>query len=111
MRTSSTSRSSHYAQRGLGAALLDHAATGAQRHGLAALTLTTFTDVPWNAPYYERLGFRHLCDIELTPGLRAVRAREAKRGLDAWPRTTMRRDITRELNMPRSRRRRGGSCR
>jgi hypothetical protein len=36
----------------------------AQRHGLAALTLTTFTDVPWNMPYYERLGFRHLCDID-----------------------------------------------
>ncbi len=86
---------SDYARRGLGAALLDHTATWAQRHGLAALTLTTFTDVPWNAPYYERLGFRHLCDTELTPGLRAVRAREAERGLDAWPRTTMRRDITR----------------
>jgi hypothetical protein len=83
----------------------------AQRHGLAALTLTTFTDVPWNMPYYERLGFRNLCDIELTPGLRAVRAREAIRGLDAWPLTTMRRDITRELNVPRSRRRPGGSCR
>jgi GNAT superfamily N-acetyltransferase len=82
-----------YARRGLGAALLDHAATWAQRHGLAALTLTTFTDVPWNAPYYERLGFRQLSDTELTPGLRAVRAREAERGLDAWPRTTMRRDI------------------
>ena len=21
------------------------------------LTLTTFRDVPWNAPYYERMGF------------------------------------------------------
>jgi hypothetical protein len=83
----------------------------AQRHGLAALTLTTFTDVPWNMPYYERFGFRHLCNIELTPGLRAARAREAIRGLDAWPLTTMRRDITRELNVPRSRRRPGGSCR
>jgi hypothetical protein len=100
-----------YTRRGLGAALLDHAAAWAQRHGLAALTLTTFIDVPWNAPYYERLGFQHLCDTELTPGLRAVRVREAERGLDAWPRTTMRRDITRELNVPRSRRRRDGSYR
>jgi GNAT superfamily N-acetyltransferase len=94
-----------HARRGLGAALLDHAAVWAQQHGLASLTLTTFTDVPWNGPYYERLGFRHLSDPELTPGLRAVRAREAECGLDAWPRTTMRRDITRELTVPRSRRR------
>lgn len=37
--------------------------------GLAALTLTTFADVPRNGPYYERLDFRHLCETELTPGL------------------------------------------
>jgi GNAT superfamily N-acetyltransferase len=100
-----------HARKCLGALLLDHAAAWAQQHGLAALTLTMFTDVPWNGPYYQRLGFRHLSDTELTPGLQAVRAREAERGLDAWPRTTMRRDITSELSAPRSRRQRGGSCR
>jgi hypothetical protein len=99
-----------HARHGLGAALLDYAAVWARRHGLAALTLTTFTDVPWNGPYYQRLGFRHLADTELTPGLRAIRARETERGLDAWPRTTMRREIPGEISGPRSRRRRGGNC-
>jgi hypothetical protein len=47
--------------------------------------------VPWNAPYYERLGFRRVDD--LTPGLRAIRAAEAARGLDRWPRVAMRRDL------------------
>ena len=46
-----------HARRGLGAALVDHLAAVAAAEGRAALTLTTFRDVPWNAPYYERLGF------------------------------------------------------
>lgn len=81
------------ARRGVGSSLLDHAAAAAARDGLAALTLTTFTEVPWNAPYYERLGFRAVPDAELTPGLRAVVEREAALGLDRWPRVVMRRPL------------------
>lgn len=54
------------ARRGLGRALLDHAAGRAATDGLAALTLTTFASVPWNAPYYRRCGFRVLGEAELT---------------------------------------------
>ena len=81
------------ARRGLGRALLDHAADQARAGGLPALTLTTFADVPWNGPYYERCGFRVLRDDEITPGLREVRAHEAALGLDRWPRVCMRRDL------------------
>ncbi|WP_171169526.1 GNAT family N-acetyltransferase [Streptomyces sp. I05A-00742] len=81
------------ARRGIGRALLDHLAAGARAAGIPALTLTTFTDVPWNAPYYERCGFRRLSDDDLTPGLRAIRAREAAHGLDRWPRVCMRREL------------------
>jgi hypothetical protein len=55
--------------------------------------LTTFEYVPWNAPYYARLGFRILDDAEVTPGLRAIRRREAESGLDRGPRVCMRRDV------------------
>jgi GNAT superfamily N-acetyltransferase len=82
------------ARRGLGRALLDHAAGRARAGGLPALTLTTFADVPWNGPYYERCGFRVLRDAEITPGLREVRAHEIALGLDRWPRVCMRRDVT-----------------
>ena len=82
------------ARRGLGRALLDHAADWARAGGLPALTLTTFADVPWNGPYYERCGFRVLRDDEITPGLRAVRAHETALGLDRWPRVCMRRDVS-----------------
>ncbi|MEU2540813.1 GNAT family N-acetyltransferase [Streptomyces iakyrus] len=78
------------ARRGVGRALLAHAAGSAREEGLTSLTLTTFTDVPWNAPYYERLGFRPLPEEDLTPGLRAIRATEAAHGLDRWPRVCMR---------------------
>ncbi|WP_310728478.1 GNAT family N-acetyltransferase [Streptomyces sp. N2A] len=78
-----------HARRGIGRALIDRAE---REGGPVPLTLTTFAEVPWNAPYYARLGFRSLTDAELTPGLRAVRAHEATLGLDRWPRVCMRRE-------------------
>ncbi|HET6290914.1 MAG TPA: GNAT family N-acetyltransferase [Amycolatopsis sp.] len=80
-----------HARRGLGRRLIDHAAGWAAREGLAGLTLTTYAEVPWNAPYYTRLGFKPLDEESLTEGLRTIRAHEIARGLDAWPRVTMRR--------------------
>jgi ribosomal protein S18 acetylase RimI-like enzyme len=79
------------ARRGLGRALIDRVQVGS---GLA-VTLTTFRDVAWNAPYYERIGFRVLSPDEVTPGLARVRAREVAHGLDRWPRVCMRRDEVR----------------
>ncbi|WP_459642339.1 GNAT family N-acetyltransferase [Kineococcus sp. NUM-3379] len=74
--------------RGTGSALLAAAAGWARGEGRAALTLTTFRDVPWNGPFYRRRGFRELA--EPGPELRAVRAAEAAAGLDALsPRTAM----------------------
>ncbi|MFD5399355.1 GNAT family N-acetyltransferase [Streptomyces sp. NPDC127097] len=89
-----------YAHRGIGRALIDRARKAAplpssrrgKDGGPVALTLTTFTEVPWNAPYYARIGFRVLPEAELTPGLRAIRAHEAALGLDRWPRVAMRRE-------------------
>ncbi|HEY3685004.1 MAG TPA: GNAT family N-acetyltransferase [Streptosporangiaceae bacterium] len=81
------------ARRGVGAELIAHVADWARDRGLTALTLTTFVDVPWNAPYYARLGFRAVPDTELSPGLRAVRTEEGRHGLDRWPRTAMRREL------------------
>ena len=81
------------ARRGLGRALLDYAAERAAAAGVPAVTLTTFADVPWNAPYYLRCGFRVLDDAEVTAGLRAIRQREASIGPDRWPRVCMRRDL------------------
>ena len=82
-----------HARKGLGRALIERAATWASARGLQSLTLTTYVDVPWNGPYYERLGFRYLAAGEETPGLRAVRERERALGLEVSPRTSMRRTL------------------
>jgi GNAT superfamily N-acetyltransferase len=71
--------------------LLQAAETLARRLGLAALTLTTFRTVPWNAPYYARLGFHILPDEEIGAGLRIVLARQMAAGLDMANRVAMRR--------------------
>ncbi|MFC7529562.1 GNAT family N-acetyltransferase [Actinoplanes sp. GCM10030250] len=82
-----------FAGRGVGAGLIEHLVGWARERGSEALTLTTFAEVVWNAPYYERLGFRRLTEGELTPGLREIRAEEAAHGLDRWPRLAMRREL------------------
>ena len=82
-----------HARRGLGRALIEHIAARAAAEGAPALTLTTFAEVPWNAPYYERCGFRRLAGDELTPGLREIRRVESAHGLDRWPRVCMRREL------------------
>ncbi|MFW6773046.1 GNAT family N-acetyltransferase [Nocardioides sp. CPCC 205120] len=82
-----------HAGRRHGAALVERLVAWAGDRGLPAVTLTTYRDVPWNGPYYRRLGFRWLADHEVTPGLRRLRAAEAAAGLDAWPRGCMRRDL------------------
>jgi GNAT superfamily N-acetyltransferase len=82
-----------HAGRRIGRALIEYAAGIATAVGRPALTLTTFAEVAWNAPYYERFGFRRLTVDEETPGLVAIRRQEAERGLDRWPRLCMRRDL------------------
>jgi GNAT superfamily N-acetyltransferase len=79
---------------GLGRELVEHLMAWARERRLPAVTLTTFVDVPWNGPYYRRLGFRDLAESELTPELKRIRSEEAARGLDAWPRTALRYELT-----------------
>lgn len=81
------------AGRGVGRRLIEHLARHAKAGDVPALTLTTFADVPWNGPYYRRCGFRPIDDAGLTPGLAAIRRREAAHGLDRWPRICMRREL------------------
>lgn len=52
--------------------------------GRPATTLTTFRDVPWNGPYYRRLGYRVLAQAEIGPELARTMAHEATLpGIDA----------------------------
>lgn len=77
----------------LGAWLIDAVATQAAERGLPALTLSTFRDVPWNAPYYRRLGFADIAMTDLTPGLAEIRAHHREKGLVDALRVFMRRPV------------------
>lgn len=78
---------------GYGRQLVAHLVGWARERDLPAVTLTTYADVPWNGPYYRRLGFRPLAPDQLTPGLLRLRRAEAAHGLDRWPREALRREI------------------
>ncbi len=79
----------------LGAQLIDHFAEVAAQEGRPWVTLTTFADVPWNAPYYARLGFSVIAPPTYGPELVALVAHEAARIPGDWPRVAMRRAVAR----------------
>lgn len=68
----------HAGQR-IGSDLIDAVASWARGWGDARLALTTFADVPWNAPYYRKLGFHPLPDDSLGPQLAAELSQERMR--------------------------------
>ena len=74
--------------KGIGRQLINAVADHAREGGLSSLTLTTFRDVPWNAPFYARLGFDYV--TELTPELRQKREDETAHGLAFDSRCAMR---------------------
>ena len=77
-------------RRGIGATLVRAVIEWARVGGHRWLTLTTFADLPWNAPFYARLGFRPLASDAVGPELRAVLAEEARRGFPPERRVAMR---------------------
>ena len=77
-------------QKGIGSKLFETALTEARLLGLSAATLTTFIDVPWNAPYYERLGFGIITSNLLPLYLQRILQNEKKAGLPLERRCAMR---------------------
>ncbi|MFN0030509.1 MAG: GNAT family N-acetyltransferase [Acidimicrobiales bacterium] len=75
---------------GIGALLVDRVCRWAADAGYHAVSLTTFRDVPWNGPYYQRLGFVEIPEHGCGPELRAIRRAERHAGLDVRPRIAMR---------------------
>jgi RimJ/RimL family protein N-acetyltransferase len=74
---------------GVGARLLRAVIAAARAAGHATLTLTTFRDPPWNAPWYRRHGFVDLDAASLPPALRRLVGDEAARGMPVERRTVM----------------------
>lgn len=82
-----------YGRRGLGRRLIEAVRDVARERGHRRLVLATFRDVPWNAPFYRRLGFTVVGETELDPGLEALRRKDAETGLDLARRVVMTLDL------------------
>ncbi|MNE62858.1 N-acetylglutamate synthase [compost metagenome] len=66
---------------GVGRRLLQQVENAARCAGVRELTLTTFVDVPWNAPFYARFGFEVIDEGLLGERLRGILASEHVHGL------------------------------
>jgi predicted N-acetyltransferase YhbS len=73
-------------RQGIGRALIAHAIAHAAPD---PVTLTTFIDVPWNAPYYARLGFDLLSVDQCDARLRHILADEVAHGIPGDRRCAM----------------------
>jgi GNAT superfamily N-acetyltransferase len=78
-----------HGRRGLGTGLVLQVCHWAAAHGYTSVTLTTFRDVPWNMPFYARLGFTIVPPEQLSSSLRAVVEDETRRGLEPSRRVAM----------------------
>ncbi len=81
-----------HGRRGIGGALVRAALVEADWSGRRVMTLCTYRDVPWNGPFYAKLGFMELLD----PGYELARLRRHEKvlGLDeCGPRIVMARAV------------------
>lgn len=70
-----------HGRKGLGSALLTHAIQHMQEKGFVALYLTTFSNIPWNAPFYENFGFVSMDEMDLPRPIAEILCKERACGL------------------------------
>lgn len=78
-----------HGQRGIGSGLVSTVCSWANLQGYRVVSLSTFRDIPWNALFYAKLGFRPLDESELTPGFQQLRLKESEVGLPISERVIM----------------------
>ena len=78
-----------FQRRRIGATLLNAVKIDARNSGVRAITLHTYRDVPFNAPFYERHGWVIVEELESYPRLAAGHAAAVEFGLPAERRCAM----------------------
>ncbi|MTC57901.1 MULTISPECIES: GNAT family N-acetyltransferase [Providencia] len=74
---------------GLGKKLINQIISFAKIQQISQVTLTTFREVAWNAPYYQRLGFSIIEPAQLTEPLQEILQHEIDAGFQAIDRCAM----------------------
>jgi ribosomal protein S18 acetylase RimI-like enzyme len=80
-----------HGRRGIGTALVTTVCAWAKQQGYSIVSLSTFRDLHWNAPFYSKLGFCHVDEAELTTGFQQIRLKEFEAGLPIVDRVIMHR--------------------
>lgn len=83
-------------RRGLGRALVEAAKDQARDRGYRRISLRTYAEVPWNAPFYETVGFVE--EEPTAPFHKSLLVIEAEHGLDHYGRRIQ---MTAPLTQPR----------
>ncbi len=82
-----------YQGNGVGKALMMTILEQAWREGYKAVTLTTYRDLPWNAPWYSKMGFVQVDVENMGKTYKDILDAEAQHGLDINRRCVMRMDL------------------
>ncbi|MDJ0595490.1 MAG: GNAT family N-acetyltransferase [Pleurocapsa sp. MO_226.B13] len=82
-----------YGRQGIGTKIVTVIINWAKQANYPGITLSTFRDIPWNAPFYRQLGFREIPPSRISSGLNKIRNNEAAAGLPVEDRVLMILDI------------------
>jgi GNAT superfamily N-acetyltransferase len=83
----------NHGRRGIGRRLIEAVIAWAREQSVSSITLITFADIPWNGPFYARLGFRTLNRDSVSPTLQDLLKAEAAAGLPMTNRICMELEI------------------
>lgn len=82
--------------RGVGRSLLEHVLTYAREKGFPCVTLTTYSDIGWNGPFYRSAGFSILPAARAHSDLKTILQKEIDAGANAETRCIMHIDLSRQ---------------
>jgi len=82
-----------YGRRGIGRELVESVCVWARKQNYRRILLSTFLNIEWNAPFYTKLGFQIVPEVELSFGFQQIRCKEAEAGLPIDRRVIMYRDL------------------
>ncbi len=87
-----------FGRQGVGTRLVRTIIDWARLGEYPVLTLITFRHLPWNAPFYERMGFEAMATSELGEELAKLLQEDGDAGIDVHKRVCMKLDLPRERN-------------
>lgn len=82
-----------FGRQGIGTQLVELVVLRARAEGYRSVVLATQIDVPWNEPWYRRLGFESVEPDDWTDWMRAAAADQQHNGIDWTERVWMTRDL------------------